>query len=70
MDRRFHSTLCGLFTRAAFLLRLSKALEDVGHLCDPSSLREDLKEMSSLLAQNGVHLPSALTAAVAGELPL
>lgn len=70
MDPSFHSTLCGLFTRAAFLLRLLKTLEDVGHLCDPSSLHEDLQEIFSLLVQNGVYFPFALTAAVAGELPL
>ncbi|XP_040897367.1 thyroid adenoma-associated protein homolog [Toxotes jaculatrix] len=67
---RFHNTLCGLFTRAAFLLRLLKTSNDVRHLCDPSSLHTNLQEVCGLLSQNGVHFPSALTAAVAGELPL
>ncbi|XP_044051427.1 thyroid adenoma-associated protein homolog isoform X2 [Siniperca chuatsi] len=69
-DPRHHSTLCGLFTRAAFLLRLLKTSDDVRHLCDPSSLYISLQEVCSLLSQNGVHFPSAVTAAVAGELPL
>lgn len=69
MDPRFHSTLCGLFARAAFLLRLLTTSDDVRHLCDPSSLRMSLQEVCSLLSQSGVHFPSALTAAVAGELP-
>ncbi|XP_056233315.1 thyroid adenoma-associated protein homolog [Seriola aureovittata] len=70
MDPRFHSTLCSLFTRAAFLLRLSKTSDDVRQLCDPASLHKSLQDVCSLLSQNGVHFPSALTAAVAGELPL
>lgn len=69
-DPRFHSTLCGLFTRAAFLLHLLKTSEDVRGLCDPSSLHMSLQDLCSLLCQNGVHFPSALTAAVTGELPL
>ncbi|XP_040011618.1 thyroid adenoma-associated protein homolog isoform X2 [Xiphias gladius] len=70
VDPCFHSTLCSLFTRAAFLLRLLKASDDLRRLCDPSSLHTSLQEVCSLLSQNGVHFPSALTAAVAGELPL
>lgn len=70
MDPRLHSTLCGLVTRAAFLLRLVKTSDDVQHLCNPSSLHTSLQDVCSLLSQNGVHFPSALTAAVAGELPL
>lgn len=70
MDPLLHSTLCGLFTRAAFLLRLLKTCDNVQHLCDPSSLHMCLQEVCSLLSQNGVHFPSAVTAAVAGELPL
>uniref|UniRef100_A0A3Q1FE64 Si:ch211-225b11.4 n=1 Tax=Acanthochromis polyacanthus TaxID=80966 RepID=A0A3Q1FE64_9TELE len=70
MDPRFHSTLCGLFTRAAFLLRLLETSDSTQHLCDPSSVRTSLQEVCSLLAQNGVHFPSAVAAAVAGELLL
>ncbi|XP_051278992.1 thyroid adenoma-associated protein homolog [Dicentrarchus labrax] len=70
MDPRLHSTLCGLVTRAAFLLRLVKTSDDVQHLCNPSSLHTSLQEVCRLLSQNGVHFPSALTAAVARELPL
>ncbi|KAI3372852.1 hypothetical protein L3Q82_023303, partial [Scortum barcoo] len=46
MDPRFHITLCGLFTRAAFLLRLLETSNDVQHLCDPSSLRMSLQEFN------------------------
>ncbi|XP_031712265.1 thyroid adenoma-associated protein homolog isoform X1 [Anarrhichthys ocellatus] len=68
-DPRFHGTLCGLFTRTALLLRLSNASDDVRHLCDPSALHMSLRDVCSLLSLNGVHFPSAVTAAVAGELP-
>ncbi|XP_073321451.1 tRNA (32-2'-O)-methyltransferase regulator THADA [Pagrus major] len=71
MDPRLHSTLCGLFTRAAFLLQLVKRSDDVRHLsCDLSSLRMTLQDVCRLLSQSGVHFPSALTAAVTGELPV
>ncbi|XP_067466068.1 tRNA (32-2'-O)-methyltransferase regulator THADA [Thunnus thynnus] len=70
MDPRLHSTLCGLITRAAFLLRLLKTSDDVRHLCDSSALHEAVQEVCSLLSQSGVHFPTALTAAVAGDLPL
>uniref|UniRef100_A0A3Q4H4T6 Si:ch211-225b11.4 n=1 Tax=Neolamprologus brichardi TaxID=32507 RepID=A0A3Q4H4T6_NEOBR len=70
VDPRFHSTLCGLLTRAAFLLRLLKTSNYIQHLCDPLSVNTHLQDVCSLLTQNGVHFPSALTAAVAGELPL
>lgn len=70
MDPRFHSTLCGLFTRAAFLLQLLETSDDVRHLCDPSSLCTSLQDVCNLLSQSGVHFPSALTAGVAGELPV
>ncbi|TDH12887.1 hypothetical protein EPR50_G00050690 [Perca flavescens] len=69
VDPRFHGTLCSLFTRAAFLLRLLKTSDDVRHLYDPSALHMTLQEVCSLLSPNGVHFPSAVTAAVAGELP-
>uniref|UniRef100_A0A7N8YBI2 Si:ch211-225b11.4 n=1 Tax=Mastacembelus armatus TaxID=205130 RepID=A0A7N8YBI2_9TELE len=69
MDPCFHSTLCGLFTRAAFLLRLLQTSGDVRHDCDPPSLRMALQEVCSLLSQNGVHFPLDLTAAVAGKVP-
>ncbi|XP_059193716.1 thyroid adenoma-associated protein homolog [Centropristis striata] len=71
MDPRFDCALCGLFTRAAFLLRLLKtSCDDLQHLCDPSALHMSLQEVCCLLSVNGVHLPSAVAAAVAGELPL
>uniref|UniRef100_A0A3B4GEH6 Thyroid adenoma-associated protein homolog n=1 Tax=Pundamilia nyererei TaxID=303518 RepID=A0A3B4GEH6_9CICH len=70
VDPRFHSTLCGLLTRAAFLLRLLKTSNCIQHLCDPLSVNTHLQDVCRLLTQNGVHFPSALTAAVAGELPL
>ncbi|XP_042345011.1 thyroid adenoma-associated protein homolog [Plectropomus leopardus] len=70
MDPRFHSTLCGLFTRAAFLLHLLITSDDLRHLCDLAALQMSLQEVCSLLSQNGVYFPSAVTAAVAGELPL
>ncbi|XP_058491311.1 thyroid adenoma-associated protein homolog [Solea solea] len=69
VDPRFHSTLCVLFTRAAFLLRLLKNSDDLRHLCDPSSLQKQLQDVLHQLRHNGVHFPSALTAALAGELP-
>ncbi|XP_034026181.1 thyroid adenoma-associated protein homolog [Thalassophryne amazonica] len=64
VDPRFHIALCGLFTRAAFLLRLLQTADDVGPLCDPSTLHQSLLEVFSLLCQSGVHLPSAFTATV------
>lgn len=70
VDPRLHSTLCGLFSRAAFLLRLLKTSDDVRHLCEFSALHEAVREVCSLLSQKGVHFPSALTAALAGDLPL
>uniref|UniRef100_A0A3B4ZZQ2 Thyroid adenoma-associated protein homolog n=1 Tax=Stegastes partitus TaxID=144197 RepID=A0A3B4ZZQ2_9TELE len=60
MDPRFHSTLCGLFTRAAFLLRLLKTSDNTRHLCDPLSMHMSFQEVCRLLAQNGVHFPSAV----------
>eukprot|EP00064_Thunnus_orientalis_P006923 superscaffoldBa00000745_g6942 len=70
MDPRLHSTLCCLITRAAFLLRLLKTSDDVRRLCDSSALHEAVQEVCSLLSRSGVHFPTALTAAVAGDLPL
>ncbi|KAM7416659.1 hypothetical protein PAMA_018626 [Pampus argenteus] len=70
MEPRLHSTLCGLLTRAAFLLRLLKTSDDVQHLCDSSALHNAVQEVCSLLSQRGVYFPSALTAAVAADLPL
>lgn len=69
MHHRFHSTLCGLFTRAAFLLRLLKT-SDVQHLCDPSSFCNSVQDICTRFSQNGVHFPSALTPAVAEDLSL
>ncbi|KAL6114197.1 uncharacterized protein ACO6RY_05021 [Pungitius sinensis] len=70
MDPQFHGTLCGLFTRAALLLRLSNTSDDVRHLGDPSALHAGAREACRLLGLNGIHLPSAVTAAVAAGLPL
>uniref|UniRef100_A0A667ZTH9 Si:ch211-225b11.4 n=1 Tax=Myripristis murdjan TaxID=586833 RepID=A0A667ZTH9_9TELE len=70
MDSRFHSTLCGLFTRAVFLLQLLKKSDDLRPLCDPATLLKNVQEVFRLLSQNGVHFPSALTAAVVGDAPL
>ncbi|XP_061585131.1 tRNA (32-2'-O)-methyltransferase regulator THADA [Cololabis saira] len=70
MDPHLHSTLCGLFTRAVFLLRLLKSSDVIKHLCDLSSMHMSLQEICGLLCQNGIFFPSALTSAVAGELPL
>ncbi|XP_047447791.1 thyroid adenoma-associated protein homolog isoform X2 [Mugil cephalus] len=69
MDPRFHSTLCGLITRATFLRRLLKTSDSVPRGCDASSVYMSLREVRDLLRQNGVHFPSALTAAVTGGLP-
>ncbi|XP_029365595.1 thyroid adenoma-associated protein homolog isoform X2 [Echeneis naucrates] len=69
VDPRFHSTLCSLFTKAAFLLQLLKKIDGVQHLCDSSLLYQSLWDICSLLSQNGVHFPSVLTAALAGEPP-
>ncbi|XP_068167990.1 tRNA (32-2'-O)-methyltransferase regulator THADA [Antennarius striatus] len=67
---RLHSALCGLLTRALFLVWLWKSSDDVERICDPSSLHLTLQELCSLLCRNGVHFPSALTSAVAGDLPV
>ncbi|XP_063753076.1 tRNA (32-2'-O)-methyltransferase regulator THADA isoform X2 [Eleginops maclovinus] len=69
-EPRFHCTLSGLLTRAAFLLRLVKRCEDLRHLCDPSALHLSLQEVCDVLSLKGVHFPSAMTATVAGELPI
>ncbi|XP_020513692.2 tRNA (32-2'-O)-methyltransferase regulator THADA [Labrus bergylta] len=69
-DPRFHIALCGLLTRAAFLLQLLRTSDDVRHLCEPSSLHRSVQDVCSLLSQSGVRFPAALTAAVSGELPL
>ncbi|XP_012718940.2 thyroid adenoma-associated protein homolog [Fundulus heteroclitus] len=71
VDPRFHSAVCGLFTRAAFLLHLLKTSASLRHLCHPVSLQTRLQAVCSLLNQNGLNFPPALTAAVAaGEPPL
>ncbi|KAM9743067.1 tRNA (32-2'-O)-methyltransferase regulator THADA [Menidia menidia] len=70
MDPRLHSTLCGLFTRAALLLQLLQTSAHVPHICDVSSLPASLQEVCGLLSQNGVHFPAALIAAAVGERPL
>lgn len=66
-DPRLHSSLCGLISRTAFLLQLLETSEDARHLCNPFSLQTSLQEVFIPLSQNGVHFPSALTAAIVGE---
>ncbi|XP_024130967.1 thyroid adenoma-associated protein homolog isoform X2 [Oryzias melastigma] len=68
VDAHFHTTLCGLLTRAAFLLRLLETSAPTQPLCDPSTLHTHLQNAWKLLRQNGVHFPSSLRAALAGEL--
>ncbi|XP_037115240.1 thyroid adenoma-associated protein homolog isoform X1 [Syngnathus acus] len=67
-DARFHSTLCGLLTRATFLLHLSKTSELVQHLCNPSALEMTLKDVCSRLSEQGVHLRSCLASAIDGDV--
>ncbi|XP_077377667.1 tRNA (32-2'-O)-methyltransferase regulator THADA isoform X2 [Festucalex cinctus] len=67
-DRRFHSTISGLLTRAAFLLHLCKTCDPVQRLCDPSALQMTLNDVCSRLSEHGVHLRSSLTSAVAGDV--
>ncbi|KAM4746045.1 tRNA (32-2'-O)-methyltransferase regulator THADA isoform 2-T2 [Anableps anableps] len=55
MDPRFHGALCGLFTRAAFLIHLLKSSACIRHLCDPLSIQKRLLAVCFLLSQNGVH---------------
>uniref|UniRef100_A0A3Q2QTY6 Si:ch211-225b11.4 n=1 Tax=Fundulus heteroclitus TaxID=8078 RepID=A0A3Q2QTY6_FUNHE len=43
VDPRFHSAVCGLFTRAAFLLHLLKTSACLRHLCHPVSLQTRLQ---------------------------
>ncbi|XP_019715994.1 thyroid adenoma-associated protein homolog [Hippocampus comes] len=69
-DPRFHNTLCGLLTRATFLLHLSKTCDRLQHLCDPSALQMTLKDICTHLSEQGVHLKSSLASAVAGDLRL
>nr|XP_029493834.1 thyroid adenoma-associated protein homolog isoform X1 [Oncorhynchus nerka] len=69
MDSSFHGTLCGLWARAAFLLRLLEMSDDLRPLCDPESLRKNIQEVHCVLRQNGVQMPAAFTAALTGDLP-
>lgn len=64
----FHFTLCSLLTRAALLMRLVKFSNDVSPICNAFTLQQTVQEVCALLRENGVHFPSAFTAAVAGEL--
>uniref|UniRef100_A0A8C5G1Z7 Thyroid adenoma-associated protein homolog n=1 Tax=Gouania willdenowi TaxID=441366 RepID=A0A8C5G1Z7_GOUWI len=68
-DPRFHSTVCSLITKTAFLLRLMSTWDESKHLCDRVSTHTALQEVCVLLSERGVHCPSALTAAVSAELP-
>ncbi|XP_029685958.1 thyroid adenoma-associated protein homolog isoform X2 [Takifugu rubripes] len=65
LDPRLHSSLCSLFAQAVFVIKLLEK-HTVQHLCDPLALKTSLQEVHSLLSNNGIHFPSALTAAVAG----
>ncbi|XP_061762555.1 tRNA (32-2'-O)-methyltransferase regulator THADA [Nerophis ophidion] len=69
VDPKFHITMCGLLTRAAFLLHVLKTSDNMRHLCDPLALQITLEEVCSLVNQQGVHLSSALASAVAGDKP-
>uniref|UniRef100_A0A3P8VX30 Si:ch211-225b11.4 n=1 Tax=Cynoglossus semilaevis TaxID=244447 RepID=A0A3P8VX30_CYNSE len=69
LEPRFHSTLCGLFSKAAFLLRLLKNSNNAQSFCDPSSLHKSLQEVLFRLSQNGVYFPTVITAALAEVLP-
>ena len=62
---RFHGALCGLLARAALLLRLLKTTSDLRLLADPLTLQRDLQEALRLMAQSGLHFPSAFREAVA-----
>lgn len=65
---QLHSSLCGLLVRIAVLLRLgSRSRDALQRLCDTSSLQKNSQELCCLLAQNGVHLPPALTAAATAD---
>ncbi|CAN9513218.1 unnamed protein product [Ophioblennius macclurei] len=69
-NARFHSALCGLFTRVAFLLQILKTSDAARHICDPSSIRVTLREVRSLLRHKGIHFPPGLQAAACEGLPL
>ncbi|XP_029961478.1 thyroid adenoma-associated protein homolog [Salarias fasciatus] len=69
-DPRFHSSLCGLLARAAFLLQILKTSDKARRLCDPPSVHITLREVCSLLRRRGIHFPPRLRAAVCGGLEL
>ncbi|XP_051924804.1 thyroid adenoma-associated protein homolog isoform X2 [Hippocampus zosterae] len=56
-DPRFHNTLCGLLTRATFLLHLSKTCDRLQHLCDPSALQMTLKDICTHLSEQEALCP-------------
>ena len=71
VDSNFHGTLCSLFTRAAFLIRLLDISDDVRYLCDPLTLKTNVQDIFNRLNQNGVQFSDVFSATVAGgDLPL
>ncbi|KAJ8415279.1 hypothetical protein AAFF_G00422590 [Aldrovandia affinis] len=68
-EPRFHRAVCGLFARAALLLRLLEARDDLGPLCCTVALRSGLRDAHRLLQRNGVLLPATIPAAVGLEGP-
>ncbi|MFT7808492.1 thyroid adenoma-associated protein homolog [Arapaima gigas] len=69
IEPRFHWALCGLFTRAVFLLRLLENMKDLTTPCDQQALCADVQVAQKLLSSNGVLLPSAIAAAINSEQP-
>ncbi|XP_072289759.1 tRNA (32-2'-O)-methyltransferase regulator THADA [Eucyclogobius newberryi] len=66
MDAHFHSTLCGMLTRTALLMRLMKLSKDLPDICERSTLQQTVRAAYSVLRENGVHFPPSLSAAAVG----
>ncbi|XP_047675030.1 thyroid adenoma-associated protein homolog isoform X1 [Tachysurus fulvidraco] len=67
MEPRFHSTLCGLYTKAAFLLHLQSFSNKTLPLSDPSVLVKDLLDLHTFLSLHGVYIPVCFIDAVRTE---
>ncbi|XP_015461736.3 thyroid adenoma-associated protein homolog [Astyanax mexicanus] len=67
MEPRFHSTLCGLFSRAAFLLQLLRVSDKLGPLLDLSTLSQDLLDSHAQLSVHGVFISSVFIQSVRTE---
>ncbi|KAK7934127.1 hypothetical protein WMY93_005023 [Mugilogobius chulae] len=67
MDTHFHSTLCGMLTRAVLLVQLMKLSKDLTDICEPATLQQTVHATHCALRENGVHFPPSLSAAVEGE---